>query len=276
MRRILTILCLGLLPALAEAGTNGKPLWELGAGTYLLSLPAYPGATEYQTYLLPFPFVIYRGQFLRADRHGIRGVFFASPRLSLSLSATASPPVSSAHVPIRRGMPNLQPTFEVGPQLKLHLYRTPQATLDLRLAIRSVQTLRLTQIGWVAAPYLNLNLPDWRDSGWNLGLALGPDFGDRGYHRYFYDVAPQYATANRPTYRAPAGYSGTNLYLAANRRFGRFWVGGFLHYDSLQGAVFEHSPLVRTRRYLSAGVGVAWIFAQSTQRAAPAAAHAAR
>ncbi|WP_455385594.1 MipA/OmpV family protein [Acidihalobacter prosperus] len=258
---ILTLL--GWTPA-AHAET--KPLYELGAGAFLVSLPAYRGAMEYKTYLLPFPYVVYRGRFLRSGRQGVRGVFYEDPRAELSLSASASPPVSSRDVPIRSGMPDLKPSFEIGPELKLHLYRTPQALVDFRLPVRAVQTFQLKSIGWIAYPHLNLDLPDWRGSGWNLGFSLGPSFGDRGYHRYFYDVAPQYATSERPAYRAPAGYSGATFYFAANRRMGRLWVGTYLRYDSLAGAVFQDSPLVRTRQYLSAGIGLAWVFSESAQR----------
>ena len=43
-------------------------------------------------------------------------------------------------------------------------------------------------------------------------------------------------------------------------------MGGFVRYDTLAGAAFEDSPLVRTRGYFAAGVAVAWIFAESAQR----------
>jgi hypothetical protein len=38
----------------------------------------------------------------------------------------------------------------------------------------------------------------------------------------------------------------------------QLWIGTYLRYDSLAGAAFQDSPLVRTRQYLSAGVGLAW------------------
>lgn len=271
LRRALCVAAAGILAALCRAPpayADTKPLYELGAGAFLVSLPAYRGATQYKTYLLPFPYVVYRGRFLRSSRQGVRGVFFENPRAELSLSAGVSPPVSSRDVPIRAGMPDLKPSFELGPELKLHLYRTPQALVDLRLPVRAVQTFQLKPIGWIAYPHLNLDLPDWRGSGWNLGFSLGPTFGDRGYHRYFYDVAPQYATAERPAYRAPAGYGGATFYFAANRRMGRLWIGTYLRYDSLAGTVFQDSPLVRTHQYLSAGIGLAWVFYESAQRVA--------
>jgi outer membrane scaffolding protein for murein synthesis (MipA/OmpV family) len=40
-------------------------------------------------------------------------------------------------------------------------------------------------------------------------------------------------------------------------------VGGFLKWDSLRGAAFEDSPLVRRRSFGSAGVAVSWILGKS-------------
>ncbi len=43
----------------------------------------------------------------------------------------------------------------------------------------------------------------------------------------------------------------------------RWFVGAFVRYDNLRGAVFEDSPLVETRRYLAVGVAVSRVFMQS-------------
>lgn len=255
-----------VLACTPAASAASKPLYEIGAGAYLFSLPAYRGAVEYKTYLLPFPWLVYRGRFLRSSHEGVSGIFFQNPRAELSLSAHVSPPVNSRDVPVRAGMPNLQPTFEIGPLLKLHLYSTPHMLFDLRLAVRAVQTWHFKPIGWVAYPHLNLDLPNWHGSGWNLGFSLGPRFGDRGYHRYFYDVAPRYATPDRPAYRAPGGYGGESFYLSAGRAIGRLRFSSYLRYDSLTGAVFANSPLVRSQHYVEVGLGLAWVFAESSRR----------
>ena len=42
------------------------------------------------------------------------------------------------------------------------------------------------------------------------------------------------------------------------------WVGGFLRYDSLHGAAFEDSPLLRRNSALTFGLGVSWILATSS------------
>ena len=37
------------------------------------------------------------------------------------------------------------------------------------------------------------------------------------------------------------------------KRFPHYWVGAFLRYDTLRGAVFEDSPLVRQEYYWTRG-----------------------
>jgi outer membrane scaffolding protein for murein synthesis (MipA/OmpV family) len=48
-----------------------------------------------------------------------------------------------------------------------------------------------------------------------------------------------------------------------NKRFNRIWVGGFVRAFDLHGAVFDASPLVKTRSAVLAGIGVAYVFGQS-------------
>lgn len=244
-----------------------RPLWELGAGVFLVTLPAYPGAKTDLHYLLPYPYVVYRGRFLKTTRSGVSGVFVNTPRLRLDVSASASPPVNSHKASVRQGMPDLQPAFQIGPQLILHLYHAWDTRVDLHLALRAAETIRLHAIGWVASPYLTARIRNWRRSGWNLSLALGPNFADQRYNQYFYGVPRAYATASRPAYTARAGYAGTALYLGADRALGRLRLGAYVSYTDLNGAAFADSPLVQTRRYLSAGLRLAWVFAESRKSA---------
>jgi hypothetical protein len=57
-----------------------------------------------------------------------------------------------------------------------------------------------------------------------------------------------------------------NLLAAVSKRFPGFWVGGFAKWDSVAGAVFADSPLVKTRSNLSGGFAIAWIFSGSTTK----------
>ncbi|OBS09408.1 hypothetical protein Thpro_021736 [Acidihalobacter prosperus] len=255
----------GMLAWTTSAQAELRPLWELGAGVGVTSIPAYRGARGEVNYILPLPYFVYRGRFLRSDRQGLRGVFYQGERVQINLSAYAGPPVQSGQIPARAGMPNLSPSFEIGPSLQYVLIESPDLELDLRLPVRAAFTLSFKPIGWISTPHLNLTLPDFRGSGWIVGASIGPNFADRRYHAYFYDVATAYARPGRPAYSATSGYSGSSVYLSASRRFGPYWVGAFLRYDNLAGASFVSSPLVETQQYLAAGMGVSWIFATSSR-----------
>jgi MipA family protein len=248
-----------------------KPLWELGAGISALSLPDYRGSDQSSLYAIPFPYLVYRGTFLKADRHGIRGTFFGSDRIELNVSLGAWLPVNSDDNRARQGMSDLQPTVELGPSLDLNLWRTPDRRyrLDLRLPVRAAVTVRggMDDIGWVFSPRLNLDITDIEGlPGWNLGLLAGPLYGSERNHDYFYTVAPQYATADRPAFDAKGGYAGSQFMMTMSKRYPKYWLGAFARWDSLKDAVFADSPLVKREHYFAAGVGIAWILGESSTR----------
>ena len=249
------------LPVHAE----DKPLWELGMGAGALRLPHYRGADQSHSWLLPVPYVVYRGKIFKADRDGARAVLFESDRIDFDLSLAASAPTRSEDNTARRGMADLEPTIELGPKLNVLLARGAGWKLDLRVPLRAAITLQSQprSIGWTAAPVLNLDMP--RD-GWNLGLQAGPVYGSRRFNGYFYDVAPGDALLpDRPAYRARGGYAGAQATVAVSKRFERVWLGLFARADTLRGAVFEDSPLVRRSTNVSAGIALSYVFAQSSE-----------
>ena len=251
------------------AHADQLPLWEAGVGVAAVNFPDYRGADERTTYVLPIPYFIYRGDVFRIDREGVRGLFFKSENVELDISLNAAIPVESEDNQARQGMPDLDPTLEIGPTLDFTLYRgaNRHSALELRLPLRAVIATDFTHArsaGFVFQPQLNLDLHELTPlSGWRVGAAIGPVFGDRRHHEYFYGVEPAFATATRPAYDAKAGYGGTQLTLSTSRRFPHFWVGAFIRYDYLGGAVFRDSPLVRQDYALAGGFAVSWIFARS-------------
>jgi MipA family protein len=257
-------------PALAQNAPQttspALPLWELGLGAGVLSLPHYRGSDQSHTWLLPAPYVVYRGTWLKADRDGTRAVLLDTDRLELNLSLAASAPTRSQDNRARAGMADLSPTLELGPHLNAHLAQGTGWQLDLRLPVRAVMTVTRSPrfIGWSANPHLNL---DRQLGSWNLGLQAGPVFGDRRLHAYFYDVGGADATASRPAYQAAGGQAGWQAIAALSQRHGALWWGAFVKADSLQNAAFVDSPLVRRRQSWSGGLALSWIFARSAQAA---------
>lgn len=261
---------LSVVCVVAWAPANAQqPLWELGLGVGALALADYRGADTSAVLPIPIPYFVYRGEFLRADRDGLRGVFFNRDVVELNISAGATTPVNSGNSPARRGMPNLKPTLEVGTSIDWHIGRSNdrRMRLDFRMPLRAAMTVESSPrlIGWFFVPQLNLDLVDVGGySGWDFGALAGPIYASRRYNQYFYTVAPQYSRPNRPAYQSPGGYSGTQVLASLTKRFPRFWVGAFARYDTLSGATFVHSPLVRSKGYWATGVGIAWLIGKSS------------
>jgi outer membrane scaffolding protein for murein synthesis (MipA/OmpV family) len=273
-RAALVVLAAAAAALPSPAGAEERPLWEFGLGATGLYLPDYRGANEGRGYVFPLPYFVYRGDFFRVDREGIRGVFFDSDRVQFDVSVFGTPPVDSSRNEARQGMPDLDATLEIGPVLEFVLARDRRIDYTYRLRARIVaravfptDIVHWSYAGWVFYPNLALDLrPEFLGGRWNVGLMAGPLYATRQYNDYFYSVAPQFATPTRPAYQAPGGYSGWTGFASVTRRFGKLWAGAYVRYDTLSGATFEASPLVKRDYALSAGIGIAWVFAESKER----------
>lgn len=258
------IAAMGLVLATHSYAQEKKPS-EYGLGLASISYPSYRGSDQNNQILLPAPYLEYNGDFLKADREGIRGQLFDSPRLELSVSASGSPPTKSDGIARRSGMPDLKPSFEFGPQLSVLLspVEDKSFTLKLRLPLRQAITLerRPQNAGAVFSPNLNLDIANpFGMSRANFGVIVGPIFSTKQQNDYFYTVKPEYETAQRPAYESRSGYAGSQILFALSRRVNDVWAGAYMRYDSLQGAVFADSPLVATRRYFTAGFALSYVF----------------
>lgn len=259
---LLSFCCL----ATAQAQTEIRPLWEIGAGFAAIDFPVYRGADERKFYLLPVPYIAYNGETLQVNRERVRGLIFKRDAVEMDVSVNGSVPAKGASA--RQGMPDLDPTLELGPSLNFHLWYTEDKhnTFDIRMPLRAVISSDFKHFrhsGWLFQPQLNLDFHDIDHSGWNIGLVGGVIYSDKHYHGYFYNVEPQYATATRPAYTASGGYSGTQFIFAFNKRHEGYWTGGFMKWDSLKGAVFADSPLVKSKEYFTVGFAITWILDKS-------------
>jgi hypothetical protein len=205
------------------------------------------------------------------DRHGLAALLLLdSERFEFDVSANASQPAPSDQNTARQGMPDLEPTVELGPLLKVKLWENAARDneLSLQLPVRAafaIGGLSPEYIGVVFNPVIDFFMRNTGPGGgWRFGVQAGPLFADRRYNEYYYQVDPQYATPDRPAYSASGGYSGTQLTFSLNKRFNRIWVGGFVRAFDLHGAVSDGSPLVKSRSALLAGIGIAYVFAQSS------------
>ena len=264
------ILCAALFLGLSQpADAERVPQWELGAGVVGLLLPDYRGSDEVRRYLLPVPYVIYRLEWLKADQTGIHSTLFDSEKAEINLSLSATPPVRSKNNRAREGMSDLRPMVEFGPSLDVHLWRSDgrRFKLDVRTPLRAAFTVEShpRDAGVSLSPTLNFDVAGIGGRPWQLGLLAGPIFATSRQHQYFYGVSESDARPDRPAFDAHGGYAGLQFLVALSRRFEKAWFGAYARYDTLRGAVFEDSPLVRRPYYLSAGFAIAWIPFQSSR-----------
>jgi outer membrane protein len=252
-----------------DAAAEQKPLWEVGLGAAVLDGPDYRGAQGRSTWVLPFPYVVYRGKVLRAEDNTLRGLLHKSDRLEINVSVGGATPVKSDGADAREGMPDLDPALEIGPSLNYTLAGGAQGPweMQLRLPLRAVISGNSSSIDYRGL-VLNPNLSfDTRQlgRGWRLGMSIGPMFADEKNHAYYYDVKAKYATPERPEYHADGGYSGIRANIALSNRIGDVWLGGYVRYDNIAGAAFDGSPLVGRENGVSVGVAFAVIFKKSTR-----------
>ena len=265
--------CLAMLAALvpSTSAAEEKPLWEAGLGVAAIDFPDYRGADERHTYVLPLPYFIYRGEVFQSDRDGARSRIFKNDRIDLDLSLSGSIPVDSSDNSARTGMPDLDPTLEIGPKLVIKMLRDRErgVELSLTLPVRTVIASDFTyahNVGWVFEPRVDMDFKrTWLGEGWNAGMGLGPLFGDEKYHNYFFGVAPEFATSQRPAYTADGGYGGLRLIGSLSKRFASFWAGAFVRVDTLAGSVVEGSPLIRQKESFATGFAITWSLGESTR-----------
>ena len=260
-------------PSHALVEEQGLPLWELGIGGALYHNPSYPGSDVRTTSGFPFPYVIYRGDWLRIDR-SLQGILYESQRIKADFSAGSTSLVKSDDSDARAGMPDLDRTFDVGPALSL-LLSDPNETDSLwsRLALRTAVSVDtddwdFTQRGWVLDGRLRYQRP-LRGEALKASAEIGASFADRAYTGYFYDVPAAYATPTRSEYRADAGYAGARLGLGLSGVHGRWRWSLFGAYLNLQGTAFSDSPLLTSEHDFNLGVTVGWMFWKSKQRVTP-------
>ena len=254
----------------APAQVPDLPLWELGLFGGVASTPAYPGASDRSTRGLVLPMLVYRGKVLRADRSGVSARLFNSERVDLDLGFAFSLPARSDDVAARAGMPDLNSLLEFGPRLKVDL-SGPSAPVRSRLELPVRTPLELGNAfrrqGLVFEPRIVFESAS-NDRRWKADANIGAVFGNARLNQYFYEVAPQYATASRPAYRAEGGLMMTRFGLSLAHELTPDWrLFGFTRYDNYNHAANRDSPLFRKNSGLSLGVGFAWTAYRSKARA---------
>lgn len=269
--RWLALGSVAVLPSMAMADV-ARPLWELGAGVGAVRVPDYPGAARRSNYVIPTPVVVFRGQYLRSDREGVRGVLLDTDRVELDLSAGLTPAARSADNPRRVGMDNLRPTVELGPKLIYAAWRGDGGRLrwDGQLPLRASFTMeRASRLaGLVLAPETRFTFRDVaRVSQLDVTLHATGEWADHRYLRRTLGVETGDATSARTAFYPSGGYAGSQVGARVERRIGPAYIGMGVTRHFLQGAEVARSPLVETRATTLHWVFVSWMLAHSDERA---------
>lgn len=251
-----------------ERDEKGKKETKLDLGLGLLSfqIPHYRGSDQTKDYFIPIPFFSYSSQNIEAEPSFFRGTFFRKGPFAVKLSIIAGLAVESETNKARKGMPDLGFTLEIGPMLLLRLWTSQDKKhyISLDSPFRYVVELDGTPLGGVGfftVPYITFsNSPRKETWGWGSELSLAIQYADKNFHAHYYSVKPEYESKGRHSYAARGGRSGMSILLLLNRQYGSFHFLPFVRYDSLKGAVFEESPLVRKKDFFLMGLGLFWIF----------------
>lgn len=240
------------------------PKWELGLGIAAARLADYRGSEHGHTYALPVPYGIYRGDRLRLDRDQNRFRIFSTATFSVDWSGAVSQPVKSEDSPRREGMPDLEPTLEWGPQLKVALGE--HWLLQTRLhVVTTHEDGNFHDRGYTVTPSVSWETPLFRD--FSLGAKLAAPTANDRYHDYYYGVSPDYALPDRPVYHGHGGASGLNTQLTLSKRTRHAWYGVFFSNHFLENSVIEDSPLIDDKTSWSAGFAATWLIFQSSEHA---------
>ena len=257
-----------------ESAQQRLPLYEYGLTALAAHFPHYLGSDEYQSYLFPVPYFVYRGEVLKADRDAVRTIFMRRGPWETDISLAGNPPAGDNER--RDGMDDLDALGEIGPALNYYLFDYGerdnlylQATLRGAFSFAFDEGLDVRHQGYVSdlsAIFHDSRL--FREQRLRFHLSGGVRFGDADMHGYFYEVPERDVTATRPRYRAEGGYGGLQLAGSMTKELNdSLAVSCYARWANIDGAAFADSPLVATRNNAFLGAMLVWTIGKSDQLA---------
>ena len=259
----LFILC--LCGALICSSAIADVYWKLGVGVGNLTTNDYPGTDKTQSNTLPIPYLEIKTDWFNVDRDGLHTEFFKQTNFRFDLNFDINTPVDSESNELRQGMPNLDPVVQAGPNLIYILTNDSDNSLQLQLPVHmawSVDDTELSSIGWISHPRIYYKgLFGLGVRKWHISSSFGPVYANGNYNQFYYTVGSDYASVTRNEYQASGGFSGYRLNMGMTKRFNGYWLGMYIRYQNITGAVFEDSPLVNARDYWLIAFGASWLFA---------------
>ncbi|MDX1795294.1 MAG: MipA/OmpV family protein [Hydrogenovibrio sp.] len=273
MKLSLTLLSFLSLAGYSQSGwavQQTLPKWEFGLGPALISYPDYPGSSEQNNLILPFPYIVYRGKDFTINQREVKKPLYEYQNVELDLSLSGTIPISSKDNQARKGMTDLDGSVGIGPVIRYRLYRKDLNEIKLEWPVRWILASDFRSIheeGFISSPglYYYLRKSYTAKRRIKLTLATTANFATAKTNDYFYGVDPTEATATRPAYQATGGFSGFGYLISLNWHLDDFWIGGFYKLTDLSQAVFRSSPLIETTRSEVYGLTLTWNFYRSKE-----------
>lgn len=236
---------------------------ELGGGFSLIEAPHYAGSDQSNFFVLPFPYLVYESKKVSMNREGLNRHLFKGENWDLDMSFAGRLPVQSDDNRAREGMDDLDWLTQAGPAFNYYFLRDKTSLFKFQFPLHYGLVTDFTYLdyaGWELAPNFRYEkLFESSEAQYRFIGSISSYYGSERFNQLYYGVAPELATANRPEYFAEHGLAGYQLMLGLTRRKDKFWMGAFARFRTVQGAVFEDSPLVKQNENFYVGLAFAWI-----------------
>ena len=252
-------------------------LWGLRLVAFGQNFPAYPSSTDQNLTVLPIPYPVYRGKFLRFGEELetiANSQLVNANRVKLSVGLSVGFPEKSDNLSGRAGMPDLGFLIEAGPELDLTLrggpdeYRELTLSLQLRGAV-SMDGFDASGRGFVFNPELEYLARNFLDSKTELRLRISPAWATSNYMDFFYGVDSAFATPERPSFDAASGYLNTEFLVGLNRKItSRLELRGSVRLWVNKGSANDVSPLYQRDYDHGIRLALFWTAWESKRRAA--------
>jgi len=250
---------------------SDEPLWEVALASYGRYGPAYPASDEYQADVIPLPFPIYRGRYLRVGDERdkpLRTRIFRVDRIKLDLDFGLNLPVDADDIDAREGMDDLDLLLEAGPELQLQFEENLPGQFFLSLQARGAWSLDGLSSSWrgmIFGTEFKYELPFGKS---DYSLRITPEYATDEYMDFFYGVADKDITADREGFNAKAGYLGTRVVLSYGHEFTRkFEIRSGVRIGFYNGAKNRNSPLFTADNNGEVYAAFLWKFWESKRRA---------
>ncbi|MEO3878790.1 MipA/OmpV family protein [Rheinheimera fenheensis] len=265
--RLLPLCSLLLMSPFSRADQTALPLWEAGLAGININQLAYPGSDHIVRRNFVLPYLVYRGDILRADRSNVGLRAFKTDKLELDIGFAGALGSSDGDIAVRNGMADLGTLIELGPRLRWTLSENLfGARLRADFPLRAVFDIedRFNYSGFSFEPGLVSDITT--DSGTFYSFNVSSVFGSEKLSDYFYQVTPADVTAQRPLFDAKAGLIALRTGFTVGKKFSDKWRGfGFARYEWTKPAKNADSPLMVANGGWSFGLGATYIWAQSKQ-----------